>query len=70
MTIRLTLLILTTGLVLAACSESNHTNGESRGKEASSNHVWKTQTDALEKAQSVEETLQTHARELDQQIQQ
>lgn len=65
---RLTILILISGLVLAACSENSHTNNEPGSKKTSGDHIWKTQTDALEKAQNVESTLQNQAQKLDQRI--
>ena len=60
-----TMLVLASLLILSACSDSQEP-AEKPKQKATGNHVWKTQTDTIDKARGVEQTIlesSTRARE-------
>ena len=60
------LLVLASLLILSACSDSMEPAAEKPKQKATGNHVWKTQTDTIDKARGVEQTIlesSTRARE-------
>ena len=59
------ILIIGTALLMSACSGSDDTTANEAQPEKDGNHVWKTQTDQIDRARDVENVLQeSHDRKL------
>ena len=54
-------------LILGGCSD-NDANDKAQGEKSAGDHVWKTQTNAIEKARGVEQIIQNSADEQRQMI--
>lgn len=59
------ILIIGTALLIAACSGSDDTTADQAEPAKGGNHVWKTQTDQIDRARDVENVLQeSHEKKL------